>query len=63
MTYRETQVLVKYNTSKKKNFNLVWYFSSSQIAGESKEPTSQAREWSKAQRQPELLKITSRKKP
>lgn len=44
MTYRETQALVKYNTSNKKNFNLVWYFSSSQIAGESKEPTSQARE-------------------
>lgn len=44
MKYRETQAFVKYNTSKKKYFNLVWYFSISQIVGELKEPTNQARE-------------------
>jgi len=44
MTYREAQVLVKYNTRKKKYFNLVWYFSISQRVGESKKPTNQARE-------------------
>lgn len=62
MKYRETQSFVKYNTSKKKYFNLVWYFSISQIVGELKEPTNQAREWPKAQKQSELLKITGRKK-
>lgn len=62
MKYRETQALMKCNTSKKKYFNLVWYFPISQIVGELKKPTNQARKWPKTPEEWELLKITGRKK-
>lgn len=47
---------------KKKHFSLVWYFPISQIVGELKKPTNQAREWPKPPKESVLLKIAGRKK-